>query len=114
MKIILPAVLLATVVGCASQPEDLSAQYTSSSRYEKRDCPALDRELEDIEGRQSVLYASLKEEADADAWQMGVGLVLLWPTLFWLEGGDGVEAMEYQQLLGKQTAIQTAMSRNDC
>jgi hypothetical protein len=41
------------------------------------------------------LYASLKKKADNDTAQMTVGMLLLWPTLFFLEGGDGPEASEY-------------------
>ena len=37
---------------------------------------------------------------------MGVGLVLFWPALIFLEGGDGPEAAEYAQLKGNYEALQ--------
>jgi hypothetical protein len=39
---------------------------------------------------------------------MGVGLVLFWPTLFFLEGGDGADAAEYKRLRGEYEALQEA------
>ncbi|WCE30068.1 hypothetical protein [Vibrio sp. SCSIO 43137] len=51
------------------------------------------------------LYQKLDSEHSKDSWQMGVGLVLLWPTLFFLEGGDGPEASEYAQLKGEYKAL---------
>ena len=45
---------------------------------------------------------------------MGVGLVLFWPTLFFLEGGDGPEASEYTQLKGEFEALRTNSVQKKC
>jgi len=55
----------------------------------------------DVSGETEVLYRKLDELADDDASQMGVELILFWPALFALEGGDGPEAHEYAKLRGK-------------
>mgnify|MGYP001232624020 CR=1 FL=1 len=47
-----------------------------------------------------------KVGAKKDNAQMGVGLVLFWPALIFLEGGDGPEAAEYAQLKGNYEALQ--------
>ena len=39
---------------------------------------------------------------------MGVGLLLFWPALFALEGGDGPEAAEYARLKGEYEALRQA------
>jgi hypothetical protein len=40
---------------------------------------------------------------------MAVGLILLWPTLFWLDG-DTPEAQEYAHLTGEYKALEKALS----
>jgi hypothetical protein len=45
---------------------------------------------------------------------MGLGLIILWPTLFWLEGGDSAEAAEYQQLKGEVDALQQVFIEKKC
>ena len=51
------------------------------------------------------MYASLNKKATGDKWQMGIGLLLFWPVLFALEGGDGPEAQEYARLRGQYEAL---------
>jgi len=40
--------------------------------------------------------------------------VLLWPTLFFLEGGDGPEAQEYGRLKGEKEAIESVAIHSKC
>ena len=99
---------------CASQPNDIPTQSVSTLTYRNYDCDQIAMELDRINRRAGELYASLKNTADNDAMQMGVGLVLFWPTLFFLEGGDGVEAQEYARLKGERKAIETVAIQRKC
>ena len=45
---------------------------------------------------------------------MGLGVILLWPLLFTLEGGDGVAANEYSLMKGQYKALQTASVQKKC
>ena len=45
---------------------------------------------------------------------MGVGLILFWPTLFFLEGGDGPEAAEYARMKGEIDALETISIQKNC
>jgi len=45
---------------------------------------------------------------------MGVGLVLFWPALFFLEGGDGPQAAEYSRLRGEVDAMRRAAVHKEC
>lgn len=101
-------------MGCATQPNKMGAADVSPLIYSKYDCDQIGMESDRVTRRINTLYGQLKEDADADAWQMGVGLVLLWPTLFWLEGGDGPEATEYRQLKGEYAALQQASVSKKC
>ena len=58
--------------------------------------------------RTSELYQRLKKKATGDKWQTGAGLLVFWPALFLLEGGDGPEAAEYARLKGEYEALRQA------
>ena len=45
---------------------------------------------------------------------MGIGLILLWPVLFGLEGGDGAEATEYARVKGERDALNHAALQKSC
>ncbi len=71
-------------------------------------------EAERVSRRALELRASLKDTADTDEVQMGVGLILFWPALFFLEGGDGAEAMEYARIKGERDAIEKRSIEQKC
>ena len=64
--------------------------------------------------RASELHGQLKKTADNDAAQMGVGLILFWPVLFFLEGGDGPQAAEYARLKGERDALEEVAIFKKC
>lgn len=64
--------------------------------------------------RANNLYANLKKTADNDSMQMAVGMILFWPTLFFLEGGDGLEATEYARLKGEREALEKVAIEKKC
>lgn len=103
-----------TLAGCASQPDKIQAAYISPEQYQRHDCQQLAAEKGRVERRVNTLYSSLKKTADNDATQMGVGMLLLWPTLFFLEGGDGAEAGEYAQLKGQYAALEEVSINKRC
>lgn len=114
MKKSLIALICFVTAGCATQPSDLGSTYVPVATYAEYDCKQLTAEAGHINRRLGELYASLKKKADNDAVQMGIGLILFWPTLFALEGGDGPEAVEYSRLKGEYEAIRQASVQKDC
>jgi hypothetical protein len=113
-KYVVSLVVSFGLVACASHPDKLAAASVSPLKYQDYDYEQLGAESDRIGQKVTVLYEQLKGEANADAWQMGVGLVLLWPVLFALEGGDGPEAVEYRQLKGEYDALQQASIQKKC
>jgi len=107
-------VAVASLTACASQPEDIPTSYVSPIQYRSFDCEQLAAEAMRVNRRASDLQGILNKTADTDQIQMGVGLILLWPTLFFLEGGDGPQAQEYARLKGEQDAIQQAVTMKKC
>ena len=70
--------------------------------------------MDNVSHRTGDLYIQLKTKADNDAAQMGIGLVLFWPALFFLQGGDGPEAIEYARLKGEYDALHKNAVQRKC
>jgi hypothetical protein len=102
------------ISGCASSPDSMLASSVSPLLYQDYDCKQLVMEGDRISRRTQALYATLDSKASTDTVQMTVGLLLLWPTLFFLEGGDGAEAVEYKRLKGEYDAIHQAAIVQKC
>lgn len=109
---IAPVALLLSA--CASSPDKIEAAYVSPLKYKDYDCDQIAMEMDHVERRTNELYARLKKESSADKWQMGIGLVLFWPALLGLEGGDGPEATEYAQLKGEYEALRENSVQKKC
>ena len=108
------ALLITLLGGCASNPDKIDAAYISPLKYRTYDCDQVAMEMDHVGRRTTDLYMRLKKERNADNWQMGIGLVLFWPTLFLLEGGDGPEATEYAQLKGNFEALRETSVQKKC
>ncbi len=102
------------VASCATSPDKMQASYVSPMIYNNYTCDQINMERANVERRTNDLYQSLKKDADNDAWQMGVGLVLFWPALFALEGGDSPAAADYRRLKGEYEALQTISVQKSC
>lgn len=100
--------------GCANSPDKMESSYVSPIAYQGFNCRQLSQEAASLERRLSTLHGILKKEADTDAWQMGVGLILFWPTLFALEGGDSPRASEYMRLKGEYEAVGDVIREKEC
>jgi len=105
------AVLL--LAGCASGSSEIRAAYVSPMTYESYTCPQLVQENLRLQNQLGSVAGSVDKKAHGDAVKMGVGLVLFWPTLFFLKG-DGAEAQEYAQLKGKYQALEEAYTLKNC
>jgi hypothetical protein len=116
MNIRLPLALFTAILlnACASSPDKMQAAYVSPMKYKDYDCDQIATEMEYVSQRTTRLHQKLKKENTADKWQMGVGLILFWPVLFALEGGDGPEAAEYSQLKGEFEALRTTSTQKKC
>lgn len=108
------AALLTTLTACASKPQDISPQYVSPLQYQHYDCGQIGMEMQRVSARVSELTGTLDKKAGDDAAQMGVGLVLFWPALFFLEGGDGAQAQEYARLKGEFDALEKVAIEKRC
>lgn len=102
------------LTACASNPDKIDAAYVSPLKYKDYDCDQVAMEMDYVGERTTKLYHRLKKERNNDNAQMGIGLVLFWPALFFLEGGDGPEAAEYAQLQGEFEALRENSVQKKC
>jgi hypothetical protein len=102
---------LLLITGCATNPKKIQAAYVSPLVYKDYDDEQIIMEMDYIGQKTAELYNSLASEAGADTAQMAIGLVLFWPALFFLEGGDGPEAAEYARLKGQYEALRSLAVR---
>ncbi|MDA1316364.1 MAG: hypothetical protein O2968_23870, partial [Acidobacteria bacterium] len=94
--------------------KDLETTYVFPIAYQNYDCNQLAAELQRVTRRAGELKVSIDKDAANDAAQMGVGLVLFWPALFFLEGGDGPQAAEYSRLKGERDALEQVVIQKNC
>lgn len=107
-------VLLATgLYACAHSSDQIAAQYVSPIVYEDYDCRQISAEYERINRRVHQLAASIDKNARGDSIAMGVGLVLFWPALFFIDG-DSPEAAEYARLKGEYEALEKVSIQKNC
>jgi len=105
IALLLAASLLA---GCATHPRELAPEYIPPETYADYSCAQLKAELASIGTRKAALYDSLAGIANSDIVQLILGL-FIWPILLELEGFDGPDARIYQNLLGRDQAINEAL-----
>ena len=99
--------------GCATSPENITAAYVSPMQYSGYSCPQLREEASRVSGRAAQATGAQSSKASGDAVAMGVGLVLFWPSLFFIKG-DGATAAEVGRLKGEMDAIEQASVRKNC
>ena len=110
-------ILLSSVMAlaaCSTNPNQIDAAYVSPLKYRDYDCSQIGMEMDYVGQRTTKLYQRLKADNTADKWQTGVGLLLFWPTLFLIEGGDGPQAAEYAQLKGEFEALRNNSVQRRC
>jgi hypothetical protein len=102
-----------TVGGCSTSSGNISAQSVSPLIYQSHDCDQLSAELARINVRTVELGGRLDQAASNDAALMTVGIVLFWPSLFFL-GGTRAQEAEYARLKGEADAVMQAAVHKRC
>ena len=106
--------LVTFLVGCATAPEKLGTTYVSPLQYKDYTCDQIGMEMQRVSRKVAELRGTLDKDASNDAAQMGIGLILFWPALFFLEGGDGVNASQYSHLKGEFEALEQIAIQKEC
>jgi hypothetical protein len=113
-KSIAAALCVAVAVSaCASSPNSIQATYVSPLQYQSYDCDQVRTELVRISNRVSEVSGQQQRQANNDAIAMGVGLVIFWPALFFLAGGNDRKE-ELGRLKGEYDALQIVANEKSC
>lgn len=112
-KAIVGACAALSLTACATSPDKISASYVSPLQYQSYDCGQIRGELVRISQRVDEVTGQQRKQASNDALAMGVGLVLFWPALFFLAGGNDKKE-ELGRLKGEYDALQTAAVQKQC
>jgi hypothetical protein len=113
MKRILLAVGIIALSACADHTHEIPAAYVSPLQYQDYSCKQLGAEMQRVSGRANQVAYEVNKNADGDATAMGVGLVLFWPALFFLDGNTP-QAQEYASLKGQFDALEQAAIQKEC
>ena len=111
---ILILLMIFTLTACATHPDKIAASSVSTVQYQDYSCRQIGAELSRIERKLNDMYHRLEKTASDDNAQMAVGMILFWPSLFFLEGGDGPEAAEYSRLKGELEALESVAIKKNC
>jgi hypothetical protein len=101
------------IAACASHPDKIAAQYTSPMQYEGYSCKQIGAEMHRVSIRVSELGGLQEKAATNSDIEMGVGLVLLWPVLFFLDS-NSAQAAEYARLKGEFDALDQEAIQKNC
>lgn len=103
----------AVLSACADSTKDIPAQYVSPLQYNAYTCSQIEQEMASVARRVSEVGGQVEKTASNDSARMGVGLILFWPTLFFLDG-DTPQAAEYGRLKGEFDALEKAAIQKNC
>jgi hypothetical protein len=106
-------IAVALLAGCADAPEKIATSYVSPLEYQSFDCQQLSAELMRVTTKANELAGTLQQASSNDSTKMGVGLILFWPTLFFLSGNTPQTA-EFAQLKGRRDAIEQEAIMKKC
>jgi hypothetical protein len=99
--------------GCASHTNEISAAYVSPLQYDSYNCKQISAEMGRVSRRAQEVAFNVNKNADGDQTAMAVGLILFWPSLFFIDG-DKPEAQEYARLKGEFDALEQAAIQKGC
>ena len=113
-KTIIPMLVAASMVSaCASKSSDIAPSYVSTMQYQNYTCSQIAAEAQNVSARASQVMAAQDKKAKGDSTKMAVGLILFWPTLFFVKG-DSESAAEVARLKGEMEALEKANVQKNC
>ena len=105
-------VLVVLLSACASKSDKIDASYVSPLAYSDHNCHQIKQELLRVNRKVLEVTKTQDKIASNDSVAMGVGLVLFWPALFFIEGSD--KSDELARLKGEYEAIEQTAIQKGC
>jgi|SRR6185312_15725435 len=107
------AAVTLSISACATQPDQIHAEYVSPTMYQSWNCDQIRDELARVTSRVQEVTGQQKRKATNDAVAMTVGLVIFWPALFVLALGQD-QKDELARLKGEYDALNQVQVANRC
>lgn len=107
------AVAATLLAGCATNPNDIAPAYVSPILYQNLTCEQLAQEAARVSSAAAQASGAQSSQASKDAVMTTVGVVLFWPSLFFI-GGDKGTAADVARLKGEMQAIEQANIVKNC
>ena len=111
-RIVSVCALALAISACADKADKISASYVSPLKYNSYTCTQLEQEYARLSEETVMVVRQQNDIAGNDAVAMGVGLILLWPSLFFIDSDDKKE--EVARLKGSLRAVDQAAIQKDC
>lgn len=100
------------VSGCAQKADKIQPSYVSPLQYGDYSCKQIKAEINRVGRRMNEVAGVQDKTASNDAAAMGVGLVLFWPALFFIDSTD--QRVELARLKGEFDALEQAAIQKNC
>lgn len=113
MRNIVAVAAALSVAGCASKASEIAPAYVSPLQYQSFTCQQLAEEAQRVSAAAVAASGAQDSQATKDAVATTVGVVIFWPSLFFI-GGDKQNAAQLAQLKGEMDAIQEESIRKNC
>lgn len=105
--------LCLTLAACASSPDSISARYVSPNTYQNWSCEQLFEEKRRIHGEVARVADLQRENANADAVMLTVGLIVFWPALIGMAATKDRKE-ELGRLKGEFEAVDQTLRTKQC
>ncbi len=112
ISLVLIVAHLFLISGCATLPKNITASYVSPMQYNSFDCEQIQAEMLRVGNKVREVAGVQQGKATSDAWALGIGLILFWPALFFMMGGDKKE--ELARLKGEYEALEQCAIQKKC
>lgn len=107
------AVIASQLSACTKSPDSVEARYVSPNMYNNWTCEQLVEERIRLSREVARVSGLQRENANADAAMMTVGVILLWPMLFGLAATTDRKD-ELGRLKGEYEAVDYSMKSKQC
>ena len=111
-KIICISITILFISGCSQKADKISPVYTSPLIYQHYSCDQIRQELLRVNSRVLEVTGQQDSAANKDAAAFAVGMILFWPALFFMVGGDKKE--ELGRLKGECEALEKCAIEKEC
>lgn len=98
--------------GCAQRASTISPTYTSPLIYQHYSCDQIRQELVRVNSKVMEVTGQQDSAANKDTAALAVGMILFWPALFFMVGGDKKE--ELARLKGEYEALEKCAIEKKC